>query len=506
LAALIDLQERLKEYVPFRLTADLSRLSDNERQLVPLLQEAAAAMETPFWIQNYGDPDPLLAAIKDADLRRYVQENYGPWDKLHRDEPILAGVGRKPPGANFYPADITREEFETAAAENPELKSPFTMVRRDNQDNLRAIPYHQYFQEHVQIAAEKLRQAAELAELPSLKRFLALRAEALLTDNYRASDMAWMEMRDNALDLLIGPMEIEDRLFGIKTAYAATILIKERESGPKLGQYIELLPRFQENLLVPAAYKQERPGLDSDLQVYEALHFAGLDAVDKPQGVAWPDDEEVQLRKGMRSLLLKNMIQVKFETLMLPIADLFITGEQRPSVRQEAHFNFVMFHELAHGLGPKHTSDGQRTVQEALGNLGHAIEEGKADLLSLFIANQLSHWGELSEADLRAIYVSSLVSLLDNSEGRQAIMRLNYFKEKGAYARDSGTGTYRVNMEQLPAAIESLAEKLLRFQGDGDYEGAAEFLERYGRPDEALQDDIRRMNTASLPVALLLER
>ena len=224
-------------------------------------------------------------------------------------------------------------------------------MSRDDQGNLRTIPYYQFFQKYVQVATEKLRQAAEVADSPAMKKFLSLRAAALLTDEYRASDMAWMEMKDTTLDLLIGPMEIEDRLFGIKTAYAATILVKEKEAGPKLAKYLELLPRFQETLPVPATYKQEQPGLDSDLQVYEVLHFAGLDASDKPQGVAWPDDEEVQLRKGTRSLLLKNMIQAKFEALLLPVADLLIAGEQRPYVRQEAHFNFVMFHELAHGLG-----------------------------------------------------------------------------------------------------------------------------------------------------------
>ena len=174
------------------------------------------------------------------------------------------------------------------------MKSPFTMIRRDQEGRLRAIPYHEFFKEHVVQAADALKQAAALADTSSLKKFLNLRAEALLTDDYRASDFAWMDSKDNALELLIGPMEIEDRLFGIKTAYAASILIKDKEASDKLARYKDLLPRFQKSLPLPEGYKGKHPGLESDLQVYDVFHFAGLDACSIPVGVAWPDDEEVQ--------------------------------------------------------------------------------------------------------------------------------------------------------------------------------------------------------------------
>lgn len=469
-----------------------------------LLEEAAEAMDMPFWVQNYGDPEPLLASIPEADVRRYVRLNYGPWDRMYGDEPLISGVGDRPLGANFYPADMTTAEFEASAAVNPALKSSFTMVRRDENRQLRAIPYHEFFEEHVQIAAEKLRQAAEVAESEEMRKFLKLRAEALLTDEYRASDYAWMELKDNSIELLLGPMEIEDRLFGIKTAYSASILFKDKESSARLSRYRDMLPRFQESLPVPAVYKQEKPGLEADLAVYEVIRFAGLDARDVPVGIAWPDDEEIQLRKGLRSLLLKDVMRAKFEGIFTPLAQLLIAKEQRQYVHFGARFNMVMFHEFAHGLGIKETINGRGLVREALGELQHAVEEGKADLVGLFMALQLFRWGQLKEEELLALYVTSLVSQLYNSDGTQAVMHLNYFLERGAYSRDPRTGTYQVHAERMPVAIESLAEKLLRFQGEGDRAGVQAFMKRYGRPDESLKQDIARMDSAGLPLGLQL--
>jgi hypothetical protein len=503
--ALVNVRERLERFVPVELKADLSRLSDSERKMLALLEQAAQAMERPFWIQNYGDPEPLLASIPEEEVRRYVRMNYGPWDRLHQDEPILSGVSSRPAGANFYPAGMTHEEFAAAAAQSPNLKSPFTMVRRGAVDRLVAIPYHTFFQEHVRLAAEKLRQAAKLAESSDLQNFLNLRSEALLTDDFHASDLAWMKMQDNTLDILIGPMEIEDRLMGIKTTYAASILVKDWESRESLLQYTHMLPRFQATLPVPATYRQQQPGLESDLNVYEVIRFAGNDALGKPSGVAWPDDEEIQLSKGTRSLLLRNVIQAKFNALLMPLAEILIASDQRAHVTPEADFNFVMFHELAHGLGIKHTLDAHLPVREALGEYHHAIEEGKADLVGLFIATQLHRWGLLSEPKLRDLYVTALVRLLYNYDGVQSVTRLNYFKERGAYSRDPKTGTYRVHPDHMSAAIKFLTERLLRLQGDGDYKGAQAFLARYGQPDMDLQRDIENLEAAKLPLGILLE-
>lgn len=501
----MDVQERLNLYKPVQLNPNLSHLSENEQKILPLLLQAANAMEMPYWIQEYGNPEPLLASVSDENIRRYLRINYGPWDRMFGNEPIISGVGEKPVGANFYPSDITREEFESAAENNPTMKTPFTMIRRDQNGRLIAIPYHEFFKEHVQQAADSLSQAAGLAESPDFQRFLKLRAEALLTDDYRTSDIAWMDLRDNSLELLIGPMETEDRLFGIKTAYAGSILIKDKESGDKLSRYKDMLPRFQSSLPIPDQYKQKHPGLDSDIQVYDAFHFAGLDACYTPTGVAWPADEEVQLQKGIRSLLLRNVMQAKFEAIFMPLADLLISKEQLPDVHFDGRFDFVLFHELAHGLGIKYTMDGKESVQEALGDLGHTIEEGKADLVGLFIANRLNRWGQMSEDNLFAIYLSSLVSLLYNCDSHQSVIRMNFFREMSAYSRDKQSGTYRVHVEKMPEAIEKLTEKLLLVQIEGDYGIAKEFIEQYGEPDDELKLDMKRMDSANIPLGITLE-
>ena len=504
--AKVDIQARLAQYAPILLKVDLGRLNDSERNMIPLLIDAAKAMDEPFWMQNYGEREALLASTSDPDLRHYIELNYGPWDRLHGNEPFIDGVDTKPPGANFYPPDMTPEELEASVVMQSELKSPYTMVQRDDQGNLVAIPYHNYFRVHAQLASDKLRQAAELAEDPGLKAYLALRAEALLTDDYRASDFAWVDMKANTIDILIGPMEIEDRLLGIKTAYAASLLVKDWPWTKRLTLYCGLLARFQENLPVPDAYKHERPGLDSELGVYDVVYTAGNDKASTPTGVSWPNDEEVQLRKGTRSLLLRNVMQARFEKNLIPLADLLIAVDQRPHVTFEAHFNVVMLHELAHGMGIKHTISHKGLVREALKEQQHVMEEGKADVLSLVMMSQLHQWGYASKNDLYDVYVTSLVKLLYNSDGRQSVLWLNFFKEMGAYSRDDQTGTYRVNMDHVQAAAKRLADRLLRFQGNGDYDGAKVFIERFSRPDEDLIRDNQRIDSANLPQSLDVEQ
>jgi hypothetical protein len=503
---IMNVTTSLAQYTPIRLTADSSHLSANTRQILRLLIEAAEAMDEPFWIQNYGDREALLSMTADPDLQRLILFNYGPWDHFQKHKPFIDDVGQKPVGANFYPPDMTTGEFEAAAITESRLKSPYTIVRWDSQKNLVPIPYHNYFQNHVRPAAEKLRQAAEIAQEPGLKTYLSLRAAALLTDDYQASDYAWVDMKDNSIDILIGPMEIEDRLLGIKTAYAASVFIKDWKWAEQLNQYIKLLPRFQQSLPIPDTYKQERPELESELCVYDLIYTAGNDKSSIPSGIAWPNDEEVQLEKGTRSILVRNVMMTRFEKMYLPLADMFIDPRHRPNVTFEGHFNYVMLHELAHGIGIKHTIHDKRLVKEALKDLNHLIEEGKAEILAQLMMNQLHQWGLVSEADLHNMYITTLVKLLYNGESRQSAICLKWFKELGAYTRDSQTGTYTVNMEKIETAVHTLAERFLRLLSQGDYEEAKAFVERYGRPDEDLEHDNNRINAANIPFGLAIEQ
>ncbi len=408
----MNIQERLAQYAPARLKVDLSPLSANERRIIPLLIDAAQAMDDAFWVQAYGDREALLALTANPDIKRFIQISYGPWDAINDDEPVLAGVGSYAPGANFYPPDMTEEEFDAAAALQPELKSSYTMVRRNHQGRLVAIPYHQFFRDQVGLAADRLRQAAGLAEDAKQKAYLELRADALLMDKYRQSEFAWMDMQANHLELLIGPMETSmDQLFGDKAAYAASILIKDEAWSKRLTHYIEHLPRFQENLPVADVYKREQPGLDSDLFVYDLIYCAGYDHASVPMGINWPEDEEVRRSKGTRSMIVKNVIRAKYEKLLVPIADLLIASDQRRYVTFEAFFNYVMAHEIAHGLGINQTITEKGLVREALKDENHAVEECKADVLSLFVITHLNQSGEFSDRELNEVYVTFLANL-----------------------------------------------------------------------------------------------
>ena len=299
------LAEKVAQYTPVRLTADVSKLSDRERRMLPLLIDAAAAIDTMYRQQYYPQLDSLLSATHDSSTRRYIEINYGPWDRLDDDRPFLEGVGPRPPGAALYPPDVTKDEFERT----PGLLGQYTVVRRDSAGRLVAVPYHKAFEEPMRHAAAHLREAAALADDAGLRRYLELRAGALETDGYRPSDMAWLDMKTNTVDVVIGPIESYiDRLTGQKTAAESYVLIKDKAWSARLARYAALLPALQHGLPVPEAYKRERPGTDSDLNAYDAVYYAGdANAGAKTIAINLPNDEVVQLKKGTRRLQLKNV-------------------------------------------------------------------------------------------------------------------------------------------------------------------------------------------------------
>ena len=364
----MNYQKELDKYVSFRLTSDLSALTERERQMLPLLVEAADVMNGLFWKQAYGGRDALMASITDPAARQLAEINYGPWDRLADNAPLISSVGPKPEGAEFYPRDMTKAEFEeavAAAADGGEaLKGLYTVVRR-GEGGLVAVPYSEAFREGLAVAADKLRQAAQLADDAGLKKYLELRADALLSDDYQPSDFAWMEMKNNTIDIVIGPIETyEDQLYGYKAAFEAYVLIKDKEWSARLEKYVSMLGELQQGLPVPVEYKKESPGDDSDLNAYDAIYYAGdSNAGAKTIAINLPNDEEVQLKSGARRLQLKNAMQAKFEKILVPISDVLIAEDQRSHVDFDAFFANTMFHEVAHGLGIKNTISGKGTVR-----------------------------------------------------------------------------------------------------------------------------------------------
>ena len=515
-----DVQQRLEKYTTVRLDYDLGQLTEKQREMIPLLIEAGDAMDRIFWQQAYGDKAELMDSIKDdPDLTRLVEINYGPWDRLAGDEPFVPGFGPKPEGANFYPANMSKEEFESKILESEEIKeeltSLYTLVRRNEAGELHAIPYHEAFSEDVAVAVEKLRATAALAEDPGLKNYLEMRADALLTDDYQPSDMAWMDMTENTIEVVIGPIETyEDRLYGYKAAHECFILVKDQEWSKRLARYANLLPGLQRSLPVPEAYKQEQPGTNSELNAYDVLYYAGdCNSGSKTIAINLPNDEEVQLEKGARRLQLKNAMRAKFDKILIPIAELLIAEDQRQHITFEAFFNNGMFHEVAHGLGIKNTLTNRGTVREALKEQSSAFEEGKADILGLYMIVRLAEEGELENVDVRDNYVTFMASIFrsirfgsSRAHGRANLMRFNFFKQAGAFARDDEKGTYRVNFEKMNEAMNVLASKILTLQGDGDYEGAVRTWGELGKVGDQLQADLDRLASAGIPTDVVFEQ
>lgn len=501
------MEARVNEFAEVTLNSELFQsLTENQKEMVSILFDAAKIMDDIFWYEAYGSKDSLFQTVTDTFAQEFLNINYGPWERLNDNQPFIEGFGPKPKGANFYPPDMTVDEFSDL--DDPAKNSLYTFIRRDQNGHLVVVPYHIALEPQVTKAGVLLRKAAELAENPEFARYLKLRANALMNDDYYPSDLAWMDVRDNDVDLVIGPIEnYEDGLFGMKAAHEAFILLKDRAWSERLSRFSAFLPDLQKQLPVPDKYKQESPGSDSDLGAYDVIYYAGdCNAGSKTIAINLPNDERVQTEKGSRKLQLKNAMRYKFEQILVPISRLLIADDQQKHITFDAFFENTMFHEVAHGLGIKNTLDGSGTVREALKEQYSALEEGKADILGLFLIQKLYEMGELGEKDLMDNYVTFLAGIFRSvrfgaasAHGKANMIRFYYFQEKGAFSRDSISGTYRVNFDKMTEAMNSLARELLIIQGDGNYEAAKALVAEKGDIRKDLQNDLDRISEAGIP-------
>ena len=511
------LSAKVAQFERVRLTADLAALTAGERRMLPKLIDAAATMDTIFWRQVYPARDSLLGTLSDSSLRQLVVINAGPWDRFDDDRPLIPTVGPRPPGAEFYPHDMTKEEFEKAAAgpDGPAFRGHYTVVRRDSAGTLVAVPYHEAYADQVKLAAAKVRDAAADAEDPGLRKYLELRARALETDDYHASDVAWLDMKNNTVDVVIGPIEVySDRLFGYKAAASSFVLIKDKEWSARLARYAKLLPALQRGLPVPEAYKRERPGADADLNAYDVVYYAGeANQGGKSIAINLPNDEQVALQKGTRRLQLKNVIRAKFEGILMPIVQELVAADQQSRVKFDAFFANIMFHEVAHGLGIKNTIHGQGTVRQNLKDQYSALEEAKADVLGLYMVTRLIESGDLQGTTLDDQYVTFLAGILrsvrfgaGDAHGRANAMEMSFLEEHQAFSRDSASGRYSVNVPNMRVAVDSLASRILRFQGDGDYTEVKRFMEAHTMLSPTLEGDLTRLETKKIPLDVVFEQ
>ena len=506
-----EMQKKLSKYVTFKLTSDLSVLTENERKMLPILIHAASKMNELFWVEAYGDKNQLLDSISNEETKKFIEINYGPWDRLDGNNPFIDGVGSKPAGANYYPTGMTKLEFD--AFSDKTKSSLYTFVRRNKDGNLFTIPYHIQFKNEVKEVANLLLEASKLADDEGLKNYLELRAQAFLDDKYQASDLAWMDMKTNTLDIVIGPIETyEDQLFGNKASHEAYVLIKDKVWSDKLAHFASFLPELQSGLPVSDAYKMEIPGTDSDLNAYDVVYYAGdCNAGSKTIAINLPNDEAVQLQKGTRRLQLKNAMRAKFDKILLPISGILIDSTQRKYVTFDAFFANTMFHEVAHGLGIKNTINNKGTVRNALKEQASALEEGKADILGLYMVQQLHKKGEL-DGDMKDYMNTFMASIFrsvrfgaSSAHGKANMIRFNFFKEKGAFTKNED-GTYKVNYDEMEEAMRQLSYLILTLQGNGDYEGVVKLVEEKGIIPVDLQSDLDKLSKANIPVDVIYEQ
>lgn len=506
------MRANVAKYEEVALTADLSWLSEEEREVIGLLIDAAKVIDQIFWSQSYGFSLDLLKSIEDDNARKYAEINYGPWDRLNNNEPFLEGYDMKPAGAQFYPEDMSVEEFE--AWNNRQKNSPYTLIQRDDFGGLVAIPYSEAYKDVNIYATDMMRTAARMATDEGLRRYLVMRAEALLTNEYQPSDFAWMEMKESNIDFIVGPIETyEDQLFGIKAAHEAFVLVKDPVWSAQLDKFNAMLPELQAGLPVEPEYKSEVPASGSDINVYYALYYAGdCNAGPKTIAINLPNDPEVKLKAGDRKLQLKNAMQAKFEKILVPIANMLIDESQRKHITFDAFFENTTFHEVAHGMGVMNTVNGKGTVRDALLDQYSVIEEAKADIMGLYLVTKLYEMEEITSGELMDNYVTFFAGIFrstrfgaGSAHGKANMLSMNYFAQEGAFEYQKN-GTYRVNFEEMKSAVESLVEKVVVIQGDGNIEEAREWVERDGVMSTTLKQDLDRVNDSGIPVDIVFKQ
>lgn len=500
-----DIQAKVDEYAVVEVKSPLiDGLTDKDKQVLNLFRSAGKIIDDLFWKQTFGDKS-LMEKISDPAIHDFAMINYGPWDRLDDNTSFVKGYGKKPLGANYYPADMTAQEWE--AFNDPNKYSLYTAIRRDENGKLKCVWYKDEYKEELDKICLYLTEAAKITENEGLRNYLEKRIEAFRTDSYFESDMAWMDMKDSKIDLVIGPIEnYDDKLNEAKASYECFILLKDEKRSADLAKYVTMLPELQKSLPCAPEYKTFVPGTSSDLNVYDAIYYSGdCNCGSKTIAINLPNDDKVQALKGARRLQLHNSMMAKFGKILLPIGKLLIEPQQQKHLRSEAFFWNVTFHEVAHGLGVKQTVNGKGSVDDAMGTEKTTWEEAKADILGLFMVCKLIEKEEIpliSKEDAITTFIAGLVRSVRfgaaSSHGKANMMCYNFLKENGAFARNR-KGQYHIDYEKAAEAINAWAGLILKTQATGDVEFAQTFSKKYAVIPEALSADIANVNAHKIP-------
>ena len=500
-----ELQTKVDSYAVVEVKSPLyDALSDNDKKIVSLFREAADIMDALFWKQTFGDKS-LIEALPEGPAKAYAMINYGAWDHLDNNAPFIKGYGEKPLGCQYYPQDMTAEEFDALEDENK--FSLYTVIRRDENGALKCVWYRDENKEEIEKVCSLLEEAAVLTENEGMRKYLTERVKAFRTDDYLASDLAWMDMKDCNMDFVVGPIEnYDDHLYEAKAAYESFILLKDEKRSANLAKYVGLLPELQKALPCAPEYKTFVPGTSSDLNVYDAIYYAGdCNAGSKTIAINLPNDERVHAAKGTRRLQLYNSMMAKFDKIMMPIGEVLMTPEQLEFLSADAFFWNVTFHEVAHGLGVKQTVNGKGSVDQAMGDQKTSWEEAKADILGLFMVSKLIDMGEITDITKEesiATFIAGIVRSVRfgfaSSHGKANMMCYNYMEDHGAFTRNA-EGKWIIDFEKATAAVHSWASLILETQATGNFEFAQKYAAENASIREELAADIAKVNGAGIP-------
>lgn len=499
------LKAKVEEYARVELKSDLvNNLNDKEKELVRIFFQVGEITDNLFWKQTFGDKSQL-DTITDSYAKEFAMIQYGAWDRLDNNKPFLAGYGEKLAVCNYYPHDITAEEFD--AFEDANKNSWYTVIRRNEDGSLKSVWYHEAYAEEIGRICTLLEKAVTLAEDPGLKNYLEKRIEAFKTDDYLESDLAWMDMKDSKIDFVTGPIEsYDDKFQETKASHESFILLKDEARSKDLAKFVSMLPALQKELPCAPEYKTFVPGTSSDLNVYDAVYYAGdCNAGSKTIAINLPNDERVHALKGTRRLQLRNSMKAKFDKILMPIGQLIVTPEQQKYLNFDAFFWNVTFHEVAHGLGVKQTINTNESVDAVMGTEKTSWEEAKADILGLFMVTKLIEMGEITNItaeDAITTYIAGILRSVRfgaaSSHGKANMMCFNYMEKAGAFSRDA-KGQYVIDFEKAKEAMNGWAALILQTQGDGNIEFATKYRAENGGITPALQADLNKINEAGIP-------
>jgi uncharacterized lipoprotein NlpE involved in copper resistance len=502
-----EIQQKVDEYAEVKLSSDLiNNLSDKEKQLIGVFIEIADVMDDLYWDQYFGPENrKALDTITDPAVKAFAMIQYGAWDRLGEERPFIPGFGERPAGANFYPLDMTAEEYE--ALQDKEKESQYTVIRRDENGALKVVPYHVEYADRLAKVDSLMGVAIGLADDQGMKKYLTERRKALMTDDYYKSDLAWMDMKNSNLDFVVGPIEnYDDYLYGNKTSYESFVLVKDVKWSNDLAKFVGMLPQLQKELPCDPKYKPALKGAASDLNVYDVVYYAGdCNAGSKTIAINLPNDERIHQTKGARRLQLKNAMKAKFDKMVLPISQLLICDEQVDNVNFNAFFSNVCFHEVAHGLGIKNTVTKGESMRKALGNQYSNWEEAKADICGLFLTTNLIEKGEITNCTKEDAFVTFIAGILRSvrfgateAHGIANMMCFNYLQDNGAFTRNE-QGKYVVDVEKMDAAMRSWAAQILQVEGEGMYDFAKKYAAENGKVREDLEKDLDLIAQNNIP-------